>query len=44
MEIKLKGTALLEFDIDGIKAAGCPVITPVLVANESEVGQSCDRK
>ena len=34
-----KGQLLLEFDIDGIKAAGCPVITPVLVANESEVGK-----
>lgn len=34
-----KGQLLLEFDIDEIKAAGCPVITPVLVANESEVGK-----
>lgn len=34
-----KGQLLLEFDIDEIKAAGCPVITPVLVSNESEVGK-----
>ena len=38
-DIIKKGQLLLEFDIDGIKAAGCPVITPVLVANESEVGK-----
>lgn len=34
-----KGQLLLEFDIEEIKAAGCPVITPILVANESEVGK-----
>ena len=34
-----KGQLLLEFDIDEIKAAGCPTITPVLVSNESEVGK-----
>lgn len=34
-----KGQLLLEFDIDAIKTAGCPVITPVLVANENEVGK-----
>lgn len=34
-----KGQLLLEFDMDAIKAAGCPVITPVLVTNEDEVGE-----
>lgn len=34
-----KGQLLLEFNIDEIKAAGCPVITPVLVSNENEVGK-----
>lgn len=34
-----KGQLLLEFDMDEIRAAGCPVITPVLVANEAEVGE-----
>ena len=33
-----KGQLLLEFDMDAIKAAGCPVITPVLVTNEDETG------
>lgn len=33
-----KGQLLLEFDIDAIKAAGCPTITSVLVTNEDEVG------
>ena len=33
-----KGQLLLEFNMDEIKAAGCPVITPVLVTNEAEVG------
>lgn len=34
-----KGQLLLEFDMDEIRAAGCPTITPVLVANEAEVGE-----
>lgn len=34
-----KGQLLLEFNIDEIKAAGYPTITPVLVANEAEVGE-----
>lgn len=34
-----KGQLLLEFDMDAIKAAGCPTITPVLVTNEDEVGE-----
>lgn len=35
-----KGQLLLEFDIDAIKAAGCPTITSVLVTNEDEVGSA----
>jgi len=35
-----KGQLLLEFDIDAIKAAGCPTITSVLVTNEDEVGEA----
>ncbi len=35
-----KGQLLLEFDIDAIKAAGCPTITSVLVTNEDEVGNA----
>ncbi|WP_297871952.1 PTS glucose transporter subunit IIA [uncultured Oscillibacter sp.] len=34
-----KGQLLLEFDMDAIKAAGCPTITSVLVTNEDEVGE-----
>lgn len=34
----IKGQLLLEFDMDAIRAAGCPTITPVLVTNEDEVG------
>ena len=34
-----KGQLLLEFDMDAIKAAGLPTITPVLVTNEDEVGE-----
>lgn len=34
-----KGQLLLEFQIDQIKAAGLPTITPVLVTNENEVGR-----
>jgi len=34
-----KGQLLLEFDMDEIRAAGCPTITPFLVANEAEVGE-----
>lgn len=33
-----KGQLLLEFDMDQIKAAGLPTITPVIVTNEDEVG------
>lgn len=33
-----KGQLLLEFNMDQIKAAGLPTITPVLVTNEDEVG------
>lgn len=33
-----KGQLLLEFNIKEIEAAGCPVITPVLVTNEDEIG------
>lgn len=33
-----KGQLLLEFDMDEIKAEGYPVITPVLVTNEDDVG------
>ena len=33
-----KGQLLLEFDMEQIKAAGFPTITPVLVTNEDEVG------
>jgi phosphotransferase system IIA component len=33
-----KGQLLLEFDMDQIKAAGLPNITPVIVTNEDEVG------
>ena len=29
----------MEFDIDAIKAAGCPTITSVLVTNEDDVGE-----
>lgn len=32
-----KGQLLLEFDMDMIKASGCPTITPVLVTNEDDV-------
>ena len=32
-----KGQLLLEFDMDMIKASGCPTITPVLVTNEDEL-------
>ena len=35
-----KGQLLLEFDIDAIKAAGCPTITSVLVTNKDEVGDA----
>lgn len=35
-----KGQLLLEFDINAIKAAGCPTITSVLVTNEDEVGEA----
>ncbi|MCD8188639.1 MAG: glucose PTS transporter subunit IIA [Clostridiales bacterium] len=35
-----KGQLLLEFDIEAIKAAGCPTITSVLVTNEDEVGDA----
>lgn len=35
-----KGQLLLEFDMDAIKAAGCPTITSVLVTNEDEVGDA----
>lgn len=34
-----KGQLLLEFDIKQIQEAGYPTITPVLVTNESEVGE-----
>lgn len=34
-----KGQLLLEFDMDAIRAAGLPIITPVLVTNEDEVGE-----
>lgn len=34
-----KGQLLLEFDMEQIKAAGYPTITPVLVTNEDEVGE-----
>ena len=34
-----KGQLLLEFDINQIKEAGYPTITPVLVTNESEIGE-----
>ena len=34
-----KGQLLLEFDMEQIKAAGFPTITPVLVTNEDEVGE-----
>ncbi len=33
-----RGQLLLEFDMDAIRAAGCPLITPVLVTNEDETG------
>lgn len=33
-----KGQLLMEFDMETIKAAGCPLITPVLVTNADEVG------
>ena len=35
-----KGQLLMEFDMDAIKAAGCPTITSVLVTNEDEVGDA----
>ena len=35
-----KGQLLLEFDMDAIRAAGCPTITSVLVTNEDEVGDA----
>lgn len=35
-----KGQLLLEFDMEAIKAAGCPTIVPVLVTNEDEVGDA----
>lgn len=35
-----KGQLLLEFDMDAIKAAGCPTITSILVTNEDEVGDA----
>ena len=34
-----KGQLLLEFDMEQIKAAGFPTITPVLVTTEDEVGE-----
>lgn len=34
-----KGDLLLEFDMDAIRAAGLPTITPVIVTNEDEVGE-----
>lgn len=34
-----KGQLLLEFDMEAIKATGCPTITSVLVTNEDEVGE-----
>lgn len=34
-----KGQLLLEFDMDAIRAAGLPIITPILVTNEDEVGE-----
>ena len=34
-----KGQLLLEFDMEQIKAAGFPTITPVLVTNEDEIGE-----
>lgn len=33
-----KGQLLLEFDMEAIRAAGYPLITPVIVANEAEIG------
>lgn len=33
-----KGQLLLEFDMAAIRAAGYPLITPVIVANEAEIG------
>lgn len=33
-----KGQLLLEFNIEEIKNSGCETVTPVLVANEAEVG------
>lgn len=33
-----KGQLLLEFNMEEIKAAGYPTITPVLVTNEDEIG------
>lgn len=33
-----RGQLLLEFDMDAIRAAGCSLITPVLVTNEGETG------
>ena len=35
-----KGQLLLEFDMNAIKAAGCPTITSVLVTNEDDVGDA----
>ncbi len=35
-----KGQLLLEFNMDEIRAAGCPTITSVLVTNEDEVGDA----
>lgn len=33
-----KGQILMEFDMEAIKAANCPLITPVLVTNADEIG------
>lgn len=35
-----KGQLLLEFNMDEIRAAGCPTVTSVLVVNEDEVGEA----
>ena len=40
MTLPKKGQLLLEFNMDEIRAAGCPTITSVLVVNEDEVGEA----
>lgn len=35
-----KGQLLLEFDMEEIKKANCPTITPILVTNQEEVGKA----